>query len=64
MLPAAAGSGADAVQTFLAAAWGGLVLEAWIYPAKWLSYGRDNVQLLGIRQGKDRFFGLQVGCRV
>ncbi|GIL90619.1 hypothetical protein Vretifemale_18404, partial [Volvox reticuliferus] len=63
-LTAAAGSGTatvstNAVQSLLAASWGGLVLEAWVYVAKYLSYGRGNVFMMGLRQGKDRYFGLQ-----
>ncbi|GLI64427.1 hypothetical protein VaNZ11_007623, partial [Volvox africanus] len=63
-LTAAAGSGTaavstTAVQSLLAASWGGLMLEAWVYVAKYLSYGRGNVFMMGLRQGKERYFGLQ-----
>ncbi|GFR43733.1 hypothetical protein Agub_g4844 [Astrephomene gubernaculifera] len=55
----AGASAATAGQVLLGAASGGLVLEAWLYVEKFLSYGRGNTPLLGIKQGTNRFFGLQ-----
>ncbi|KXZ52862.1 hypothetical protein GPECTOR_8g244 [Gonium pectorale] len=53
-LPAGKGLG-----TLLDGAVGGLVLEAWLYVERFLSYGRGNIFMLGLAQGTDRLFGLQ-----
>lgn len=50
---------AQSAQALLAAASGGVVLEAWLYVNKYVTYARGNANLIGILN-RSKFFGLRV----
>jgi len=55
---------AQSAQALLAAASGGVVLEAWLYINKYVTYARGNANLIGL-VNRSKFFGLRVslpGC--